>query len=257
MRMTGLIDVEFSGSRHCVLIFLSQTYPFSLRSLALTHRIDAELGAFLETQPSLESLEIWHSPRPLPIRRRLTALPPEALPNLRSLAFEGFMAASTNLRMLRPILAGRPVRMLRLNTTSVPTEDYLGLLALPSVPLARLCVNERRSEAIAQIVHEVAQRAPELEDLELHIHVYAEDESAVLGYGAAVSDVGGGLGGFRKLARLALIASCELSETEKVVREWHQACPTLQVIEFSKNEMWQREKGCPGWQRCISRIPSS
>jgi hypothetical protein len=64
-----------------------------------------------------------------------------------------------------------------------------------------------------------------------------------------------GLGALRKLAWLTLVlfrgwlALCGVPEPETSVRQWHQACPTLRVIEFLETEIWQREESCPEWQR--------
>jgi hypothetical protein len=152
---------------------------------------------------------------------------------------------------------GRPVRELHLNTSAVHADDYLGLLALPSVPLVRLFARDKYGEDVSRIVSEITLRAPELEDLELHMSVDTEDEAAALEYSVALSGLGGVLGAFRKLTRLALISSCDLSETGEVVREWQRACPTLRAIEFSKTEMWQREEGRPEWQRCAATASPS
>jgi hypothetical protein len=268
MQMTDLKDLQVTGPRHGVLAFLSETFPFALRSLVIEFSIDGELGAFLETQPSLEAISISHVPPPRG-SRQLTALAPGALPNLRSLTFEGSPATGENARLLPPIMAGRPVRELCLDGPYVRMDDMLALLPLPSVPLARLRLrlsSRQRAQSIG-LVRTLGRRLPDLEDLELHMQVDAKAEHGVRqrDHADAARRVGAILrtGMFRKLARLALLvfcnppASCDLPEAERLVRMLHQGCPTLRAIEFSETEMWQREEGCSEWQRCASGAPAS
>jgi hypothetical protein len=155
MRMTGLRELQVTGRKAAYSnSYQKPSFSRSARWCSSPASIrNSELGTFLETQLSLKTLKTSRKPLP-PGHCGLSALPPEAL---QTLVYEDFRIVNPNLRVLRFILAGRPVRELCLDGHHVPVDDFLDLMVLPSIQRVRL--RSRNIEAITQIAHSRPTRA--------------------------------------------------------------------------------------------------